>query len=1170
MRTDRLTLPESLRLQMLRFRGHLWRVKSMEAVAGAIAGVAAAFLASYACDRLFDTPAALRGLLLAAAAAGCAMIPVALHRWVYRRRHLEQLARLLARKHASIGDQLLGVIELAQSDSEQARSRRLCEAAIAQVAERAQGLDFRDAVPRPRHRRRAVAAAASLAACIAVSLLSFSAAANAWQRFSQPWRDIPRYTFAQIDPLPRQLVVAYGEPLQFAVALSPTSVWRPQSAQLALPGQPPIVARLHDGRYHFDLSGQIASLPMRLRVGDLTSSVQLEPTLRPELTAVQADVKLPSYLEREKEVVRDVRGGSVTLVKGSRVRFTATANRELASAQVNGQPTPPKGPEIASPPKAVAGTASMRFEWRDQFGLTGKEPFQLTINGRDDEAPSLASDGLPRQRVVLDSEQLTFSVRAQDDFGVKRVGIEWRGLDETTIAQPAKGERILAAGGGDRETLDLTGTFSAKSLGIEPQPLQVRLFAEDYLPNRPRTYSAAYTLFVLSPEQHAIWLTEQLSKWHRQSLEVRDRELQLYETNKQLRELPANELDDPSTRKRIESQSAAERANGRRLEGLVDAGEELVRQATRNPEFGVGHLEKWAEMLQLLQEISSNRMPSVAELLKQAADAPSSGSASPAPSAKERPDNQQASQNQSSKDPSGESPGKSSPPSKSDASQTGESGRNAGQNRASGAGGSSEDDGSPKPETKAPKLPSISDVESTQLDPAKDLAKSEKPAGGEAKSKPSLGLPTTSLMGGGAKPSDAAPAQQKLDEALAQQQELLAEFDKISDELNKVLANLEGTTLVKRLKAASRLQNSIAGRLGATITAAFGEKRSAAAPPMNPADAAAAALAGPSGAPAPIAPSPSPPRRGADMNKDQVAKLTAELSQQETKGSQDVSNIMDDMQAYFERRRMAVFKAVLDEMRQQDVVGGLRALSDDIAKQRGLSMAQCEFWSDTLDRWAEDLVDPASGGSCPGSKSRGSLPPSIVLEVLKIIEGEMNLREETRVAEQARPAMKPEEHETRGEKLATEQNDLADRLDKVAERIAQLPDGESEFAKELQLLEVVSEVMGEASLILGTPDTGRPAIAAETEAIELLLQSQRFNPNGGGGGGASPGGGGRGNTTDSALALIGRGRNEREVRENPDTAQATGETGPKLPEEFRAGLDEYFNRIEGVRPARNR
>ncbi|NTV72565.1 MAG: hypothetical protein HGA71_20825 [Azonexaceae bacterium] len=31
--------------------------------------------------------------------------------------------------------------------------------------------------------------------------------------------------------------------------------------------------------------------------------------------------------------------------------------------------------------------------------------------------------------------------------------------------------------------------------------------------------------------------------------------------------------------------------------------------------------------------------------------------------------------------------------------------------------------------------------------------------------------------------------------------------------------------------------------------------------------------------------------------------------------------------------------------------------------EHGLSMAQCEYWCDTLDRWAEDLVDPASGGS---------------------------------------------------------------------------------------------------------------------------------------------------------------------------------------------------------------
>src|SRR5690606_37262798 len=134
----------------------------------------------------------------------------------------------------------------------------------------------------------------------------------------------------------------------------------------------------------------------------------------------------------------------------------------------------------------------------------------------------------------------------------------------------------------------------------------------------PRTYSSTYLLFVLSPEEHAAWITEQLSRWHRQSLEVRDRELRLYEINKQLRELSPEALDQPQVRREVENQAAAERANGRRLASLSQAGEQLLRQAARNPEIGVGHLDRWAEMLEILQDISANRMPSVADLLKEA------------------------------------------------------------------------------------------------------------------------------------------------------------------------------------------------------------------------------------------------------------------------------------------------------------------------------------------------------------------------------------------------------------------------------------------------------------------------------------------------------------------------------------------------------------------------
>lgn len=185
-----------------------------------------------------------------------------------------------------------------------------------------------------------------------------------------------------------------------------------------------------------------------------------------------------------------------------------------------------------------------------------------------------------------------------------------------------------------------------------------------------------------------------------------------------------------------------------------------------------------------------------------------------------------------------------------------------------------------------------------------------------------------------------------------------------------------------------------------------------------------------------------------------------------------------------------------------------------------------------------------------------------MLEVLQILEAEMNLREETRVAEQARPGQNEVVYAFEARQLAGRQETIRGRVADVGRRIAELPDGEQEFAYELNLLGKVHEVMREATDILDRPETGRAAIAAETEAIELLLQSKRINPRGGGGGGSNPGGGGTGTTNDSALALVGRGANEREVREDRGVAQSTGESGPALPEEFRAGLDEYFNRMD--------
>ncbi len=1078
----RLRIPGSLQGQLGGFRRRLRSVKMAEGGLAAAFVVALAFLAMFAIDRAIEAPAGARSALFAVAVLGLAAVPVAAYRWVWGSRTLEQLARILSRTLPRVGDQLLGVIELSRSDSEQARSLRLCEAAIDQVADDARRRDFRAFVPNPRHRSWALAAVVPLTVSFGLFALVPLAATNALARLAAPWASTPRYTFAAVEPLPSRLVVAHGEPFTVEAKLAGSSAWKPAEATARLDGQGLVSSRLGDGRYAFAFPAQIAPGWLDVRVGDARHRISVEPTLRPELVAAVADVTLPAYLGRPGSSAKDARGGSVSLVKGSTARFAATASRDLAEAKVDGRPVRPVGATVTGPATPVDATRTVEFRWKDVLGLEGKAPFALAVAARDDEAPTLACEDLPRQKVVLDSEQLPFKVKAFDDFGVRQVGIEWKGIEDPTLKSPAQGEKILGAGGPDKEALDLRGTFSAKSLGIEPQAIALRVYAEDYLPGRPRVYSPTYTLYILDPQQHAIWLTEQLSKWHRQSLEVRDRELQLHEANKQIRALTAEDLDRPETRRRVENQAAAEKANGRRLSNLVASGEDLVKQATRNPEFGVGHLEKWAEMLQILKDISGNRMPSVADLLKQAAQAPAAVAANPQ---------------------------KGAPM--------------AGQVKAGGGGKPAEVRPVKPPRSPGPQ---VVDRESQQQPAFEDKSG---PAGKKNPSAPGLKLAETTLGGKPGPPKPPVDAPEMVIKAVEEQRDLLAEFERVAEELNKVLANLEGSTLVKRLKAESRAQYKIAGRIDEGLGNTFGV-----ASPKITIDA---------------------------------AKVLAEMGVQEAKGSQAVSLIMDDMESYFERRKFAKFRSILDDMKKQDVVGALRQLGDDLKRENGLSIAQAEFWSDSLDRWAEDCVDPANCGSCPGGKSRDSLPPSLVLEVLQILEGEVNLREETRVAEQARPALASEDHRKQAGKLSGTQESLRDRVDKVVGRIRTLRDGEKVFAEEIDLLGQVESVMGEAVAILAKADTGRPAMAAETEAIELLLKSKRVNPSSGGGGGSTPGGGGgNSNTIDSALALLGRGANDKEVREARDVSQATGESGPSLPEEYRSGLDEYFNRLEG-RPA---
>ncbi len=1162
-----LALPDGLRRQLDAFRRTVWTIKAIEAVCGAVFGVLVAWLVLFLLDRVSDTPAPVRWMLFAAAVASCAVVPVAFHRWIWSHRGLDSLARLIARRFPSLGDQLLGIVEIVRNQSEQERSRVLCEAAIRQVAEAAGRYELREAVPRPRHRLWAWLAAVPLALAVTLPLFVPAAAANAWARFLSPWRLVERFTFTRVDRLPERLVIPHAEQSEVAVGLRADSQWRPARARVRIGGGPAVTANRDGDRYRLSLPPQVTEASLRLAVGDARQQVTLAPTFRPEITGISSRVQLPDYLGRRDPFTKDVRGGVLAVVRGSTAVVTATANRELAAATIDGERVEPAGAAFSTSPFPVDQSRDVTLEWQDSLGLSGGKPLVVSLAARDDEPPTILVDGLTGRAVLLETETVRFALEARDDFGVKRVGIEWIGSGSGPLAvagdgDRTRGESLLAAGGPEAETLAAVGTFSPAQLGISPQTVEVRAFAEDYLPGRDRIYSAPAVFLVMGSADHALWINDQIARWKQQTAEVRDREMELLARNEELQELSADDLDAPENRKAIRAQAAAEKNNGRRLGRLADSGAELVRQALRNPEFDAGTLEQLAQNVQDLKEMAESRMPGIGELLQDAAEAskgdgtsdePSDGK-SASPSDGKPSDGKPSNGKPSDGKPSDGKPGGAADPQAEPSAQ--ESPEIVGEQRggASKPGGKGQQEESPLPPT-----PQVVDSEASnyQADEPEE-APDKKDAGGGVAGVGTFGLPTTSVGNVPKKPGGGSAkkkAQKKLlDEAVEKQRRLIEEFAKISQQLADVMARLEGTTFVKRLKAAARSELKVGEGLASVVSQAFGR---------------------------PAKQEESDPLR---RQVDAVAKGNDEVGQK-------LSAVMDDLDAYSERRPQPALRSVLEEMKELDVLGSLRQLTDDMKREEGLAIAQTEFWSDTLDRWADELVPPPQDGGGAGGDGDGpppeSLPPEVVLEAMLVLEAETNLREETRVAEQVRPSLDAEAFQARADRLAGEQQGLAERVGGIVEKL-DLPDGplrfdeeiermkreilpgrskQTKFAKEIKLFRQAQAVMSEARGILAAPDTGRRAIAAETEAIELLLQAQFGGGGGGGGAGGSPGGGATGGTRNAALARLGEGVNSQARNEAPEEEQAIGKSGSVLPEEFRDGLDAYFNAFERGRDA---
>lgn len=629
-----IPIPESLRKQLGEFRRRLWRAKIAEAILAGCFGLLFSFLLVFALDRVWQTPGFLRLLILIGGTSLMAVFaPLWLHRWVWRHRRENELARLIARRYPGLGDRLLGVVELQQQvEAADTLSPRLRAAAMERVAEEAERRKLDEALPVSRQRPWTLAVIALFLTATAALMFAPKAGWSSFKRWLMPLSPAPRYTFTSLEGVPARMPVPQGEAFSLTLRLAKDSEWRPESGEARYGRQDPVTAELKEDLYRFDFPAQQDPGLLRVEIGDARHLIEVTPTLRPAISKVSGSIKHPEYLQLpDKEL--DLGSGVLSAVQGSKIRVTVEATRELASANygplkqdaseegeeggmnVNGSKA--STPEITLAEEGFA----MPLHWTDTIGLEGEDGFEVRVDSLPDQAPGIYIQGLPRQHVMLPEETVDFETLSEDDFGIRKIGIEWRGeFTRATDEVPATGEIELGSGGPEMARLSADAAFSPAAFKIQPQKLILRAWAEDYLPGRPRAYSEPVTLFVLTHDEHAQMLKTQFDRVIGELEDLARRERNLYEENQRLEKMSPEERKQDENRKRLEGQQEGERQQTEKMKELAEKMENLFKNSTRNGSIDKETLKKMAEAMQSMQELSQKDMPEVEGKLGEAQD----------------------------------------------------------------------------------------------------------------------------------------------------------------------------------------------------------------------------------------------------------------------------------------------------------------------------------------------------------------------------------------------------------------------------------------------------------------------------------------------------------------------------------------------------------------------
>lgn len=615
-------LPESLQRQLRLFRRRLWRIKLTEAVLAGLTGFIVSYLILFLSDRFWTTPKFLAlFILIGGTLLSLFFAPYWIHRWVWKERRSDQLARLIAKTFPHFGDRLLGIVELQEKDGAAHYSQTLRQAAIRQVAKDAEEINFLTAVPNPRHRLAIILTFLLSILLILIIWLAPEAGVNTLTRWAMPMSDVPRYTFTRLEDIPKTIYVPTGEAFNLKIKLDPRSKHRVDKAFARCGGRDWIQADMSKGTDSqqtttFSFPGIHEEERIDVSAGDARYSIQAIPCLRPTIRETLARVTYPEYTGKPEETA-SLKTGTLYALKGSKVRLRIESTNPLKKASLKtekGEDTPlgVNGNWVRFPEYTLSAPAEFSFDWTDDHGISSKTPFKIRMEPTEDNSPEVYLQAPSREIYVLERENVELELLASDDYGIKDMGIRWAG-------HSANEEKVLLKGEKQSGKLNTKFVFQASEQGIRPQRLTFQSFASDHLPERQYKYSAPITIYVMDKNEHAQMVRSELERITTEVEELAQQEQLQMDESQRIAAMDDAALLSPDVQQQLKELANSEEDNAEKLRNLSNTMKELFQKALRNDQIDAESLHPFHNAQSILEKIPENSQKKAKEALNQAA-----------------------------------------------------------------------------------------------------------------------------------------------------------------------------------------------------------------------------------------------------------------------------------------------------------------------------------------------------------------------------------------------------------------------------------------------------------------------------------------------------------------------------------------------------------------------